>query len=218
MRPGLDGVPGGTADQLKLPGRFLARPHALAEAESLIGPLALIAAAGPTYQAAVLAGAIPGDTVLLFGPEDPDALPVRLLETMGLRPTLVADQGALEPTAGRIHIMDLHPDEQSLSCWLPLAGRCLTTTLVAPSPGAPLLADLGALLTGQTPARWVRDLHPHLTLDLLALARRMDLQGAYELCTPQELPEKLAAASPLSSAPWPVARRLLQTGGQTSTG
>lgn len=207
-RPGTLGVPGGLAGQVTLPVRFLAPPHDLfqEEPETMAGPLALIAAAGPTYQAAVLAGAVPGDRVLLAGKVDPEALPWRLLSTMGLRPVLLAD--AAIPGVGRFHLLDLNPSEQSLCSWLPLAGSCLTCTLVAPTPagGAALIADLTALLAGQTPARWVKDLHPHLALDLLALARRMDLRNAARLCSPAELADVLPSLDPLASEPWPVAQ------------
>ena len=206
IRPGLEPTPGGAASAVALPGRFLARPLNMEDpSTSLAGPLALLALAGPTYQAAVLAGAVPGDTVLLFGLQDPAALPARLLETMGLRPSLQRAGQQPEPPPGRSHILDLNPGAASLAAWLPLAGQVLTCTLAAPASAPMPPTDLGVLLAGQTPARWVKDLHPHLALDLLALAKQMDLEGAAEVCKPEELEEKLAAADPHSASPWPVA-------------
>jgi len=167
--------------------------------------MALLALAGPTYQAVVLAGAVPGDAVLVYGLEDPAALPARLLETMGLRPCLVRAGEDPEPPPGRSHILDLSPDHRSVAAWLPMASKVLTVTLATPASADLPPADLGALLAGQTPARWIKDLHPHLALDLFALARQMDLDGAADICAPDELSDRLASADPSSASPWPVA-------------
>ena len=132
---------------------------------------------------------------------------MRLLETMGFRPSLKSAGAGDDPSPppGRSHILDLNPTESSLAHWLPLAAQVLTVTLVAPAAAYIPPAELGAMLAGQTPARWVKDLHPHLALDLLALARQMDLGHAAEACAPDELKVKAATANPLDGTPWPVA-------------
>ena len=69
----------------------------------------------------------------------------------------------------------------------------------------PLTPELPSLLAGQTAPRWVRDLHPHLVLDVLALARRLDLDKRTSICAPADLSALLADLDPLAGKPWPVA-------------
>ncbi len=206
VRPGSAGEPGGCAGQLELAGEHLAPALDMEEAEDHAGALALVAAAGPVYQAAVLAGAIPGDMVLLPAPLAQDSLVMALLQGMGLRPAPLERPGELpgDLPSPRLHLLDLCPTERSMDAWLPLAPQLSSASLVSPTLPT-LRPELTALLAGQATPRWVRDLHPHLVLDLVALARRLDLDGRLDLVSPQALPAAMSALDPAGQEPWPVA-------------
>jgi len=187
IRPGWN-HPGGLATRLVLPPRFLAPLPDLEPLEAA-RLAATLAAAGPTYQAAVLAGMAPGDTVLVLGSPGPGALPLRLLVAMGLRPVWITTHPEPVPEGVRLtlhpdvdqlpsprrHVLDLWPTPASVAIAQTLAGTCLSVTLLGPGP--PPRLDLERLLAGQAVLRWVRDLHPHLVLDILALTRTPTFTG-----------------------------------------
>jgi D-arabinose 1-dehydrogenase-like Zn-dependent alcohol dehydrogenase len=148
--------------------------------------VALLAAAGQTYQAQASAGMAPGDAVVVFGPMGPGAFPLQVLAAAGLRVTWVspAQESPIElpdrvehrrtwsldddlPSA-RCHLLDLEPTPASIEQWLPLARLCVSCTLVGRLPST-AHAPLHRLLDGEVALRWVHDLHPHLVLDVLSL-------------------------------------------------
>jgi D-arabinose 1-dehydrogenase-like Zn-dependent alcohol dehydrogenase len=212
-RPGVV-LPGGLADRVRLPRAFLA-PANIGGAPAEV--VALVAAAGPTYQAVASAGMSPGDAVVVLGDTGPGALPLRLLVELGLRPLWItterpAPAGVMRldalpdleelPTA-RCHLIDLEPTFASLQRWLPFVGRCLSCTLAGPGLQA-IEAELALLLAGQVAVRWTRDLHPHLALDVAAVAGRLDLAPAVECVSFDAFPGAFRALRQRSAARWPV--------------
>jgi hypothetical protein len=144
----------------------------LGEQDDLAAVVLILALAGTTYQAVASADMAPGDTVLLFGDIGQGALPLAVMQAMGLRPLHVRSpdlENELESAAScRTHIMDVTPSERSIQHWIHLAPSCLSCTLLGPGPLDGTFA-LNQLLGGQSALRWIRDLHPHLILDLAAL-------------------------------------------------
>jgi hypothetical protein len=117
----------------------------------------------------------------------------------------------------RCHLLDLAPSVQSVARWLPLATSCLNCVLCACGP-PPRLPPLEQLLGGHTVLRLVKDLHPHLVLDLasLALGGNVEIRPWIELHTHLDtfgpaLSEFLVGAPPrwpvLSPAAQPVSKR-----------
>ena len=217
LRPGHN-HPGGMAPRVHLPPRFLA-PLSPAPTEELAHIAALLAAGGPTYQAAVMTGMAPGDTVLVFGHPGPGALPLRLLTGLGLRalyvcpgpapqhlPPEVTVVPAVPPTddlpSPRCHLLDLAPSSSSLESWGPVAQGCLSCTLLGASP-PPALRDCRAILGGQAVLRWVRDIHPHLVLDVVALGRRLN-RGGFDTLGLGGMVAALDALDRGTGASWPV--------------
>jgi D-arabinose 1-dehydrogenase-like Zn-dependent alcohol dehydrogenase len=182
-RPGLD-VPGGLAPQVALPAPFLAPLQQAHDPAQLAAAVALVAAAGPCYQAAASAGMVPGDTVLVLGSPGPGELPLRVLLDLGLNPVRLGPAGgsggdlvpAVEhPSAlpelpsPRWHLLDLCPTAESLELCLPLLARAISLTLLG--PGLPARTPpLQALLPPQVTLRRVVELHPQLSLELAAAA------------------------------------------------
>jgi hypothetical protein len=182
----------------------------------------LLAAAGPTYQAAAAAGMAPGDTVLLLGSQGPGDLPSRLLDALGIRAVPVpapadhpsASGGTALPRledlpSARRHLLDLAPTEESVGLWAPLAAACISCTLVGPV-GPAHLPRAEEVLGGQTVVRRVRDLHPHLALDLAALVmhRRIDVGDTVEIHDLGGIADTLAAFARGEAGPrWPVMAR-----------
>ena len=216
-RPGWS-LPGGLASAVDLPRRAFLAP-ALAESDAPL-VVALLAAAGSTYQAAASANMAPGDTVVVWGPAGPGALPLRLLVELGLRPLWVAPAGSDAPPGVvrldaapstkelptlRCHILDLLPGPGSIATWLPLLPGCLSCSLIGPELRVET-PPLAALLAGQATVRWLRDLHPHLALDVAAMAGRMatQLQPFIERCSLDDLPASFAALARGDAKRWPV--------------
>ena len=224
-------TPGGFASAARLRPEDLAPvPGDGVDDDAWPWAVAVVAAGGPTYQAAAAAGMAPGDVAVVFGSTGPGAIPLRVLSAMGLRTFWVIDddpddaRGAdPSPPAGvevstavpaeanllgaRCHVLDLAPTRQSLQRWEALARGCLSCTLVgAPPPPRVSTASLG----GQATLRWVRDLHPHLALDLVGLCTSGRLQEdatAYCLCDMDQIPAAFAALERREGAEWPVLRR-----------
>ncbi len=212
--PTLPGVnaPGGFGEEVALDARRLAPLPGLTPAEQA-AVAAVTAAAGPTYQAAALAGMIPGDAVLLLGDAGPGGWPARVLQAMGLA---VTAGGSLDHDAagrlpgGRCHVIDLCAPAPRVALWAPLLPRCLTCTLVAPAIAAGDAAvPLAELLAGQCAVRGVRDIHPHLLLDLAALVVKLELhrQAGLLPCGPADLPQAYAAFCRGTLEGWPVLLR-----------
>ena len=229
LRPGSSPeAPGALATHLPLHHR--GHPEILADLAPLPASweersaevVTLLAAAGPVYQAAAGAGMVPGDTVFVFGDPGPGALPLRLLTSLGLSPlwfghpdhqagSAFLHAGGVEELpempSPRSHVIDLAPCERSLKQWLRLLQRCLTVTLVCPTLPR-LEPPLGRLLAGQAPLRWVRELHPHLVLDVAALAASDELEISpwMETVTLQQMPGAFTRAAQGQSRRWPVVR------------
>jgi hypothetical protein len=215
VRPGWN-APGGLAEH--------ARPEAWhipleLDAAALPGALALVAGAGLPYQAMASAGMVPGDTVAVAGDPGPGDLPLRLLAAAGLRVVQLAGPARALPEgvtraerlaqaelpSERCHLIDLAPDAGTLPCWLPAASRLLSATLCGPS--RELAVDLGSALAGQCALRWIRDLHPHLALDLCAfvVTGRLSLAPVLEIATSvAELAERLVPFQRGELERWPV--------------
>ena len=215
LRPGWNAA-GGLATETAVPPAFLAPLGTTTTA--LSAGVALLAAAGLTYQATASAGMAPGDTVLVFGEPGPGALPLRLLVALGLRPfwvtrrpTPVSDGVVVvhDPPAAddlpspRRHLLDLHPSPASVARWAALARTCLSCTLLGPDDAR---LDLPVeLLAGQAVLRWIRDLHPHLVAELMAIADspRSDLSEAIECHGLDDMPEAMTALV-AGQGRWPV--------------
>ncbi len=216
-------APGGLASHVALPRSGCLAPLQgpdLRE-EAIPGAVALVAAAGLAYQAAASAGMMPGDTVYVIGDVGPGALPLRALQALGLCAVWIggdADAGAPEgvplcdaaevpePASPRCHTLDLRAaDGEDLDRPLALAGRSLTLTFARPTaPRGP--AALDRLLAGAVTTRWVRHLHPHLALDLAALALTgdLDLAAHVEPCSQETFPAAWEALTTGEANRWPV--------------
>jgi hypothetical protein len=172
------------------------------EREQLPAALALLAGGGLVYQAAASVGMVPGDVVVVLGDPGPGRLPLVLLDACGFRVVAASCDDALpapEQLGARCHLVDLAPGQAGIERWLPLSSRCISATLVGPlrplgsdgrgscasgpADAAPLQVDLERALAGACTLRWVRDLHPQLALDVVALAvtGRVDLGAAIEV-------------------------------------
>lgn len=176
------GAPGGLATHVTLPRTSHLAP--LPEAADPGLAVALLSSAGLTYQATASAGMVPGDTVFVLGDVGPGALPLRMLKALGLSPVWITeDPGGAPPEdiplAGRLEEL---PETSSPRCHtlalvhgdleqaLDLAERSLTLTFAAPSLPADAAPSLERLLAGPVTVRRVSHLHPHLVLDVAALA------------------------------------------------
>jgi len=221
-RPGWN-APGGMSAELHVPAAFLVPLSG--DDGRRAETAALLAAAGPTYQAVAVSGMAPGDTVLVFGDPGPGALPLRLLAGLGLRPVWVCDASPPLPLppdvlvtttlpppeelpSPRRHLLDLTPSPGSLERWAPAAGTCVSCTLVGPT--APTtLPRLDQILAGEAVLRRARDLHPHLALDLAALvsADRVDMTGTVELHDLESIAPALSALARGGGERWPVLAR-----------
>jgi hypothetical protein len=181
--------------------------------------VALLAGAGLAYQAQAMAGMVPGDTVVVVGDAGPAALPLRLLVAGGLRPLGLGGRPPLpegvescdelpafsELPSSRCHLLDLQPSAASVARWLPLAAGCLSISLLGPT--APSLSiEPSAVLCGQASLRCVRDLHPHLVLDVAALvtSNRVSLEGALEVSPRAEAAPVLRQHRAGRAQRWPV--------------
>jgi len=182
--------------------------------------VALVAAAGLTYQATASAGMVPGDTVYVVGEPGPGALPLRILVALGLCPVWIGGEG--EPPDGvlkaegagdlpevsspRGHTVCLSASDHDLEQALTLAARCLTITYALPSLPAEAAAPLDGLLAGAATARWIRHLHPHLVLDVVALALsgELDVSPHLERCSMEEMPDAWDALARRETSGWPV--------------
>jgi hypothetical protein len=210
------------ASRAPLPANLTGRDH--------VAMAALVAAAGTTYMAMATVGMAPGDAVLFQGAPGPGALPLQLLAWGGLRVTwlagppgapglgapgvpdseasgvpdsvLVVDElpRAADLPSPRIHLIDLAPSRDSLARLAELAPASLSCTLLC-SSAPPGDIQLERLLGGGPIAlRCLRDLHPHLLLELGALA----LDGSVEILPwVQRLEE---GSAPPDGVPhrWPV--------------
>ncbi len=163
--------------------------------------VALFASAGTTYQAISSIGFSPGDTVLVYGKLGPGALPMQVLQAMGCHAKWITTQththfpenlnrSILEKTpnidelsAARIHIMDFSPSQASVACWQPVARVCLSCSFMGPIPHLPSELNLEELLSGQAVLRWVHNLHPHLALELAAMAINQRVTIRPWICT-----------------------------------
>jgi hypothetical protein len=180
---------------------------------------AVTAGAGLAYQALATVGMSPGDTVVVHGPVGPGALPLRVLAAADLHPFWITS--AVEPApdgveavshcpplsalpSGRIHLVIMTPSANSIDSWLPLARHALSCTLVGTSPLPPL--DLTRLLGGQLALRWIRDLHPHLVLDLaaLVLSGRVQASDWVRTCGFDTFGEALDGLVRGTAERWPV--------------
>lgn len=214
-RPGWN-APGGLADHAHAEAWFV--PLEL-DPRALPGMLALLGSAGLAYQAMASAGMVPGDTVAVAGDPGPGALPLRLLAAAGLRVVQLAGPGRALPDgvtragqlvhadlpSARCHLIDLAPDAATLQRWLPAADCLLSATVCGPP--RELTVDLVAALAGQCALRWIRDLHPHLALDLCAfiVTDRLSLDPVLEVVTSVgELADRLVPFQRGELERWPV--------------
>lgn len=218
-----EAAPGGLATHVALP-----RSHSLAplegpdlRQEAIPGAVALVAAAGLTYQAVASAGMVPGDSVYVIGEVGPGALPLRALQALGLCPVWLdthspaeAPEGVPrcrtvdelpEPASPRCHTLELTTPEQGLDPLLALAARSLTLTFARSTPPDEA-APLARLLAGAATTRWVRHLHPHLALDLAALALTgdLDLTRHVEACSLETFPGVWEVFHSGRAERWPV--------------
>jgi len=216
-RPGWN-IPGGLATEVGLPSSEHLAP-AMDHVADWPWVAAVLAAGGPTYQAAATAGMAAGDTVVVFGTAGPGAIPLRLLAALGLRPVWVTKSEAPVPEvsvtpdppdrladlpSARRHLLDLSADEATVAAWRHLARGCVSCTLVGSGPPPPVSAEV---LAGQAPLRWIRDLHPHLVLDLVALCRSERLppdHGAITTCSPDQIPPAFGDLERGAATGWPV--------------
>jgi D-arabinose 1-dehydrogenase-like Zn-dependent alcohol dehydrogenase len=184
-------LPGGLASSIDLPleSGFLAPlPEGRHPAE-LAAAAALIAGGGTTYQAVASVGMSPGEAVVIRGSVGPGALPLRVLVSQGLRVTWITETAEAELeddlrasvavsadipdpetlASPRIHLIDLQPDSEQTARLLGLARLSSSCSLLTHSP---LQDDLNlvAALEGQAALRRISAIHPHLLLDLVALA------------------------------------------------
>jgi D-arabinose 1-dehydrogenase-like Zn-dependent alcohol dehydrogenase len=223
-RPGWN-APGGLANAVSLPAsEHLATIPGAAETDvkedvDWHWVAAVLAAAGPTFQAAATAGMAPGDTVIVLGAAGPGAIPLRVLAALGLRPVWVTENEAPTPEvsavvaaprnltdlpSARRHLIDLSPRNGSVEALQRLARSSVSCTFVGTEPPSSLPPDL---LAGQATVRWVRDLHPHLALDLVALCRSGRLpcdDAAIEPCTLDGFPQAFGSLEAGTASRWPV--------------
>lgn len=192
----------------------------LADAPRLVAAevVALIALAGPTYQAQASVGMVPGDVVFVFGDVGPGAVPLQVLSAGGFRPYYANPEGIALPKgvsrldfdpashplpSPRWHILDLSPGSENLDRWQHLVGGSLSCTLVGEIP-----ADLpaAALLRGQTAVRRVEAIHPHLVLDLLAhlASERVVVKPHIELLDDSALTQGFERFEGLQNEKWLV--------------
>lgn len=224
MRPGLD-APGGFAEHLALPAAFVAPLPRPIEDSLLRKTLALLAGAGPAYQAMALAGACPGDSVVLCGGHAAIVeIHLHLLIAMGLHPQVLVDPASPLPvgsflpdvprieraedlsglTSSRLHLLAQSPQAPLLDALRPLTTRALSLSILGPAPLPPEIA-LARFLLGPTALRRIRDLHPHLVLDLVGLARFCpSLNPGW--FPPHEFPVAFAAFRTRPEAPLPLLR------------
>jgi hypothetical protein len=220
-------LPGGLASCIDLPleSGFLAPlPEGHPPAE-LAAAAALIAGGGSTYQAIASVGMSPGEAVVVRGPVGPGALPLRVLLSQGLRVTWITktaeaaldddlrasltvsvDPPAPETLASpRVHLIDLQPDPEQTAGLLRLAPLSTSCSLLSPVP-LPGGLNLTSALEGQAALRWIPGIHPHLLLDLVALAfsGRVELAPWVEVLALEELPGPFGALSRGESDRWPV--------------
>ena len=223
-RPYLPGssasTPGGLATRVFLPGADHLAP--LPTAASVHCVVALIASAGLTYQATASAGMVPGDTVFVFGDPGPGALPLRTLVALGLCPVWISPaprssapdgveltgsvEDLPEASSPRCHILELGPCSAHLADVLALTRQSLTLTFALPGLPDDARPPLAALLAGPLTARWVSQLHPHLVLDLAALALQgeLDVAAQVEVCSLDDFPRAWGALIRGETARWPV--------------
>lgn len=204
--------PGGLASVVALPGTRMLAPADDIDPRRQADVVGLVACAGTSYQAAAMAGMVPGDAVLVMAHPGPSTqLAVRTLAALGLSPVQVdSDQTAdqLPELPPRCHGLDLAPGQRSMEAWCTMAPRCLSLTLACPRLPR-LNPALDRLLGGQVALRWVPALHPHLLLDLAAMAMHGEVDVAPQI-EPLDLPQMPAAMDALvagSVTRWPVMLR-----------
>ncbi|MFH1130018.1 MAG: alcohol dehydrogenase catalytic domain-containing protein [Pseudomonadota bacterium] len=225
-RPGSN-APGGFANSTRLPDSFLVPDLPLDIDPAIMA--ALIALAGPTYQTIATVGMVPGDTVVVWGQAGPGALPLQLLRALGMRPIWVTSTKSHPiddiqytdhcPTLAelpnpRCHVIDLSVDEEACRNWLPLAANSISCTVVGSMPSAndslkwqfqPVLENL---LFGQAALRWIRDIHPHLVLELIALVKKgwVTIDPWVQRVTLEKMPKTFATLleNKFDIPKWPV--------------
>ena len=213
-------VPGGLATHVVLPRSGHLAP--LPTEDDVHGAVALVASAGLTYQATASAGMVPGDTVFVLGDVGPGSLPLRTLAALGLCPVWITGDPGNHPPDGiqlaggledlpetsspRCHTLDLSPCDRALEQAVALADRCLTLTFAMPSLPDGAAPPLERLLAGPVTVRWVTHLHPHLVLDLaaLALTKELELSPFVDALSLGEFPEAWETLMRGEADRWPV--------------
>lgn len=222
-QPVLPGInhQGALATDIQLPSLAFLAPHPDVSPADMAAVASLVASAGPTYQAAVLWGMVPGDTVLLLGGVGPGALPLRVLLELGLRPvhmgddlcapmdgvTFISEGADLPPLpSSRLHLLDLCPSESSIGKWLHLLPRCISCSLLGPALPNAAGPPLTQLFAGQAAIRAIKEIHPHLLLDLAAMVLngRLDITEDVQMMDLNHFAAAFTALSAGTVKRWPV--------------